>query len=369
MFQVTAKTSTGGVTTAGTAFTVSNAESTTRVFIDTPGPKDGAYQGLVQFAGWALDDSSGIAKVSISVDGVPYGTATYGVARPDVCAAHPGRPGCPAVGWTFLFNTGQLSNGSHTLGVTATTADGRNVTSSASFSVANWLSAPSNNAMHLDIDTPSPKSGALSGIAQLGGWAIDDNAAITSVQIAVDDVVYGNAVYGNVRTDVCNAYPKRAGCPNVGWGFFLDTTLLTDGPHTLAVTGISAGGQSSTITASFAVGNLANAGMRIDIDTPNTHAGPLSGVFAIGGWALADAAGMASIEILVNGVSVGMANYGGVRNDVCSVFTGRTGCPDVGWNFFLDTTQLSNGSHSLEVTGTTTTGERATAGTNFTVAN
>ncbi|HXP08873.1 MAG TPA: choice-of-anchor D domain-containing protein, partial [Acidobacteriaceae bacterium] len=369
MLQITAKTSAGGVTTAGAAFTVSNAASTTRLFIDTPSIKDGAYEGLVQLAGWALDDSSAIAKVSISIDGAPYGTATYGVLRPDVCAAYPGRPGCPAVGWNFLLNTGQLSNGSHILGVTATTADGRNATTSATFSVANWAPAPQNNAMRLDVDTPSPQSGALSGIAHLGGWAIDDNAPITSVQVAVDDVAYGTATYGMVRTDVCNAYPNRAGCPNVGWDFFLDTTLLTDGTHTLAITGVSSGGQSSTITASFTVGNLPSTGMRIDIDTPNATAGPLSGLSAIGGWAIDDATGIASIEILVDDVSVGTATYGGVRNDVCTVFAGRTGCPNVGWNFFLDTTQLSNGSHSLEVTGTTTSGKRATVGTNFTVAN
>jgi len=367
--QITAKTSSGGITTVSAAFTVSNAVSTTRVFIDTPSVKDGAYEGLVLMAGWALDDSSAIAKVSISVDGVHYGTATYGIARTDVCAAYPGRPGCPAVGWNFLLDTGLLSNGTHVLGVTATTADGRNATSSASFSVANWSPSPVNNAMRLDIDTPSPKSGALAGIAQLGGWAIDDNAAITSVQVAVDNVAYGSATYGSLRADVCSAYPNRPGCPNVGWNFFLDTTLLTDGTHTLAITGVTAAGQSSTVTASFTVGNLANTGMRIDIDTPNSTTGPLSGLAAIGGWAIDDTAGIASIEILVDGVSAGTASYGGVRNDVCTVFTGRTGCPDVGWSFFLNTTQLSNGNHTLQVTGTTNTGERATVGTTFTVAN
>jgi sugar lactone lactonase YvrE len=369
MLQITAKTSTGGVTTVGASFTVANAVSATRVFIDTPSPKDGAYEGLVLMAGWALDDTSAIAKVTISVDGVPYGTAAYGLTRTDVCAAYPGRPGCPAVGWSFLLNTGQLSNGSHVLGVTATTADGRNATSSASFSVANWSPSPVNNAMRLMIDSPSPNSGALAGIAHLGGWALDDNAPITSVQVAVDNVAYGSAMYGSVRADVCSAYPNRPGCPDVGWDFFLDTTLLADGTHTLAITGVSAGGQSSTITASFTVGNLANSGMRIDIDTPTATNSPLSGLAAIGGWALDDTAGIASIEILVDNISLGDAHYGGVRNDVCAVFSGRTGCPDVGWSFFLNTTQLSNGSHTLEVTGTTTSGERATVGRTFTVAN
>jgi Cep192 domain 4/HYDIN/CFA65/VesB-like, Ig-like domain/Abnormal spindle-like microcephaly-assoc'd, ASPM-SPD-2-Hydin len=367
--QITAKTSAGGQTTVGTSFTVSNAASATRVFIDTPSPKDGAYEGLLLMAGWAIDDTAAIAKVSISIDGAPYGTATYGLNRPDVCAAFPGRPGCPAVGWSFLLETGQLANGSHLLGVVATTTDGRNAATSATFQVENWMPWSGNNSMRLDIDTPSQQSGALSGIAHLGGWAIDDNAAITSVLVTVDDVAYGAAIYGGVRTDVCNAYPNRPGCPNVGWDFFLDTTLLADGAHTLAITGTSFGGQTSTATASFTVDNLASTGMRIDIDNPNSSSGHLSGLTAIGGWAIDDTAAIATVEILVDGVSVGDASYGNVRNDVCSVFPGRAGCPDVGWSMFLDTTQLSNGSHELQVTATTTAGARATVGTSFSVAN
>ena len=367
--QITAKTSTGGESTVSTSFTVFNAASTTRVFIDTPSAKDGAYEGLALLSGWALDDSAKIATVSISIDGAPYGTATYGLIRTDICAAFPGRPGCPAVGWSFLLDTGLLANGTHLLGVVATTADGRNATSSVSFSVANWVPAPSNNPIRIDIDTPSPQGGALAATAHLGGWAIDTNAAITSIQLAVDNVPYGAASYGSIRSDVCSAYPNVSGCPNVGWDFFLDTTLLTDGSHTLAVTATSAGGQSSTITASFTVDNLAWTGMRLDIDTPNGSSGPLRGLAAIGGWAIDDTAGIATVEILVDGVSFGTAIYGGVRNDVCAVFPGRTGCPDVGWNFVLDTTKLSNGTHTLEVTATATGGARATVGTSFAVSN
>ena len=42
--------------------------------------------------------------------------------------------------------------------------------------------------------------------------------------------------------------------------------------------------------------------------------------------------------------------------DVCSIFASAIGCPNVGWNFFLDTTLFSDGTHTLAVTGTTTAG-------------
>ena len=367
--EVTAKTAAGGATTVSTAFTVSNLSSVTRVFIDAPSGTDGAYEGLVSFAGWALDDTASIVKVTLTVDGGPYGTASYGSARPDVCAVFPNRPGCPAVGWSLLFDTGQIPNGTHVLGVTATTADGRSATASSSFTVANWLSGAQNDSMRLDVDAPNSQSGPLSGTAHMGGWAIDDRAAITSVQVTVDNVPMGTAVYGGARPDVCAAYPNRAGCPNVGWNFYLDTTVLADGPHTLALTGMSSSGQSSTITASFTVANQNSEGMRLDIDRPTVSSGPVGGLALVGGWAIDNSAAIARLEILVDGTSVGLATYGAVRTDVCAVYPGRRGCPNVGWNFLLDTTQFADGTHQLEVTGTSTNGQRATIGSSFSIQN
>jgi hypothetical protein len=109
--------------------------------------------------------------------------------------------------------------------------------------------------MRISIDAPGPQSPAFSGIAQFGGWALDDNGPISGVQISVDGVSLGAASYGGTRSDVCNAFPGRAGCPNVGWNVLVDTGVLSNGTHTLAVTAITANGQSSTNTASFTVAN------------------------------------------------------------------------------------------------------------------
>jgi hypothetical protein len=56
----------------------------------------------------------------VLVDGTPAGAATYGANRPDVCAAYPGRPGCPNVGYSYSLDTTTLAAGSHIIAVTAT---------------------------------------------------------------------------------------------------------------------------------------------------------------------------------------------------------------------------------------------------------
>ena len=61
-----------------------------------------------------------------------------------------------------------------------------------------------------------------------------------------------------------------------------------------------------------------------------------------------------------------MANYSGSRPDVCAIYLSAS-CPDVGWSYLLDTTVLKNGTHSLDVTATSSTGRQATSSSSFTV--
>jgi hypothetical protein len=93
------------------------------VHIDAPAP-GATISGTVSVSGWAINNASkigsAISSVHVLVDGVTAGTATYGVSRPDVCSAYPGRAGCPNVGYTYSLNTATLASGSHTITVTAT---------------------------------------------------------------------------------------------------------------------------------------------------------------------------------------------------------------------------------------------------------
>ncbi len=369
--QITATDANGSQYTNAQQFTTSNWAGAlpTRLAIDNPSAQGAAFQGWVSLSGWAVNSNAAISAVTISIDGQPgaaasYGSSSYAGYRPDVCARYPG-PSCPDTGWSYLLDTTLLANGKHTVAVTATTADGQRLIRANSFTVANWMAG--NNPIHISIDAPNANSAAFSGVPAFGGWAVDENVPVSSVGVSIDGVPYGNALYGGNRADVCKVLLNAPGCPNVGWNFAIDTTLLGDGNHTLAITARPATGQSFTKTMPFKVANQAVPGnsTRVSVSHPS---GVFSGTAAFGGWALNDASAIRTVELFVDGTSRGFADYGSDRPDVCALYP-AAGCPAVGWNALLDTTSLTNGLHTLEATATSAAGQRATGSAAFFVSN
>jgi N-acetylmuramoyl-L-alanine amidase len=357
----------GDRSTVANAFTIANggnAVSPTKLYIDQPTPQ-ATVLGTMTISGWALNTNAAITDVSIFVDGVAKGHASYGAGRGDVCGLYTG-PGCPNVGWTFSLDTTQLANGPHVLQATASAIpSGQPVqygTVSTVFTAANWTTNPS----RITVDSPA-RSGALTGVVNTYGWATDDYEAVTGVAISIDAVSYGNASYGAARGDACAAFPGRAGCPNVGWNFILDTTLLSDGAHVLGVTITTASGRHSIVTSPFSVSNSAGNPIQVTVDAPAVNVTE-AGAMHTYGWALDGAAGIAGVQILVDGVLYGPANYGDSRADVCAVYSGL-GCPNVGWDLSVDTTGLANGAHIFTVRAVGTDGVKRTVSNSFQVFN
>ncbi len=474
-FAVRATAANGQYALQAHTFTVANwtTANPTIINIDTPGSQSGTFSGAVGFGGWALNRSSTIGIVAVSVDNIFYGNAAYGATRNDVCAVYPGVPGCPNVGWNISIDTTVLADGPHTLEVTAYPTSGSGFTTTTQFTVGNM---PPYSGTRISIDFPNAQTGPLSGFTNVGGWAVNDTAAVSTVVVSVDGITQGYAAYGGVRADACAAIGNRQGCPNVGWNFPLNTTFQTNGTHTLEVTATSAAGQRATQGATFTVANSVVSGpttvsitqpnstnnpfvglttfsgtaastssqiiavsvsvdgapyaaasltplvgpngtseswtyllntvqladgrhtfgataiaadgtyavasatfvvanwqspdpVLVNIDVPGSSTGVVSGSFAIGGWAVDQSAVIATVSISVDGISFGNAMYGGTRSDVCAVYSGGQGCPNVGWNSGIDTTYLSNGAHTLAVTATTVNGQSSTSTATFTVAN
>ncbi len=332
--------------------------------IDAPTANTTAV-GAFAASGWALSKTAGdpVTSVTLKVDGSSFGTATYGATRADVCSAI-AAAGCPGVGWNASLNSALLGNGQHILEITITTAAGHRASVNTVFTVANPATGPG----HIQIDNPSSASNSFQGTVLFSGWALNDNAAVSSVSVTIDGVPYGTANTTS-RPDVCVTYPGRAGCPNVGWTFGVDTTRLTDGPHTLGITENNANGTFYTVSSAFTVANSATSNpLIINIDAP-TNAYPIFGTQTISGWSTLPTAAITSIRIAVDGVTLGNATYGLPRADVC-LANASPSCPNVGWYFSgFDTQTLPNGTHFLDITATTATGQTSTVSSQITIAN
>jgi hypothetical protein len=355
------------------------------VNIDVPASA-AVLSGTTLVSGWAIDNTSAvgtaIGSVQVFVDGVLVGAAAYGGYRQDVCNAYPGRVGCPNVGFNYDLNTAVLSPGAHTITVYASDTDIPSPdTGSASVTVT-VPGGPLSGPPSVNIDIPAPNA-AVSGTTLVTGWAIDNTFAIgtaispNSVQVKVDGYIYGMAAYGGDRADVCSAYPGRAGCPNVGFNFELNTAALSPGTHTIIVSATDSDHQTPDTGAAsveVTVGGPVPPSVNVDAPAPNTV---ISGTVLVTGWAIDNttAIGTAinpnSVQVFVDGVPVGTAAYLGYRSDVCSAFPGRGGCPNVGFNFNLDTLTLTNSPHTITVwaTNTDSSPDTGSASVNVTVLN
>ena len=179
---------------------------------------------------------------------------------------------------------------------------------------------------------------------------MDPQSVIQTVAVAIDSAPPASATYGMPLQDICAALRDGVNCPGAGWTYFVDTGLLANGVHTLNVTVTAADGQTSTRGTSFTIANwTTDSQIRMSIGAPAVNA-TVSGLAHFGGWALDDMTSLSGVALAVDGVPLGQATYGGIRTDVCNSLPNREGCPNVGWDYLLDTTQLADGNHNLAVT-------------------
>ncbi|HXY47854.1 MAG TPA: Ig-like domain-containing protein [Terriglobales bacterium] len=104
-----------------------------------------------------------------------------------------------------------------------------------------------------------------------------------------------------------------------------------------------------------------------NLDQPAPGA-TLSGVVSVSGWAFDDVM-VAKVEVLMDGVADGVADYGQSRPDVAQAYPNLTPV-NVGFSYSLSTTKFSNGPHVLTIRATDTSNNVAISpGVAVTVAN
>lgn len=335
--------------------------------------------GTIPIHGWALDDD-GVAAVDILVDGLVVGRALYGRTRPGVTAQFPGFPDSAAPGFAYQLDSTRYLNGLHTVGarVVSDTGEIRNLNS-----VTLQFGNLTHNLVPFGaIEFPSSDA-ELFGRCDLqqarrysviSGWALDvgvetGDQGVSYVELLIDGVIHRNSLeschfdinkggltdcYGFRRLDVAQHFPTLSDSPHSGFRFVLDIGELLNegivqGRHLISIRAGDRSGQVARVAefpVTFSCDDFfPNEGSFGEVQRPRgglTYGGVIETI----GWAL-DREGVHAVLIFVDGVFRGDADYGFERPVVTFYYPGFFNSALPGWRFFLDTHELSNGTHML----------------------
>jgi len=385
-------------------------------FLDIP-DGGGVYNvsGAFPVLGWAAD-MDGIDRVEVLIDDGVMQSAMHGDPRPDVGATFPDFTGTLFSGFIGNIDSTRIQNGVHLLTVKAvdrkgvSTLIGRRtvqvINNDTFLRPFGYLDEPIRDAIlygtGCDDDAGggpiSPPIVLGEHITPVRGWALDlgtrpDTGRVSYAELLIDGVrslstddcgVIGGQFsncYGLPRYDVQRYYPTFPDAPRAGFLFTLDVGTLMNmgvrpGNHNLM---IRVGDRDSTfaelpnrdgipvwfqcVTDEF---DFAGYG---HIEFPNSF-DFIGGTAVFHGWALEDQNDIVAIEIIIDGVFMGTAQYGFPRPDVAAQFPFLNNNLNSGWIFSMDTRKLANSRHRVTARILDDSGNRSEIGSvDFYVAN
>jgi hypothetical protein len=292
--------------------------------------------------------------------------------------------GASGVSWTASPDQPNITvsptsgNGNALLRITATAGlSGAVTVSAASVSATgqvqvNLANAPPGNP-YGSFDTPANNTSGIAGSIPVTGWALD-SIEVTSVGIwrepvgneptASNGLVFlgaGTLVEG-ARPDVQATFPNAPLNYRAGWGYMLLTNFLPNsggaaGPgnggynlHAIAVN--KSGGTFDLGTRTVTVDNAQASKPFGTIDTPAQGATISGNAYVNFGWALTQSGynipiDGSTITVMVDGVAIGHPHYNQYRSDIATFFPGLANSNGAVGFFYLDTTKLANGVHTI----------------------
>ncbi|MCX6582628.1 MAG: Ig-like domain-containing protein [Candidatus Aminicenantes bacterium] len=206
-------------------------------------------------------------------------------------------------------------------------------------------------------DFATPVNGStVSGSIAVTGWALDD-IEVKKVEIFNGEAYIGDAIFvEGARPDVESAYQQYPLNYKAGWGYMLLTNFLPgggNGTYTLSARATDAEGNQVTLGSKTITCNNAQAVKPFGaLDTP-TQGGMASGYnFLNWGWVLTPQPNSiptdgSTIEIWIDGLKKGHANYNVYREDIASLFPGYANSNGAVGYIYLDTTAYEDGIHTI----------------------
>lgn len=240
---------------------------------DTPVNGTTGITGALPVTGWILDDV-GVESVKIYREPVAGETTEELIyigdagfvegARQDIETAYPTYPANSRAGWGYMILTNFLpgqGNGTFTLHAKATDKEGNEIS-------LGQKTITCDNAHAVKpfgtIDTPM-QGEEISGLIWNQGWALtpQPNTIPTdgsTINVWIDGKLAGHPAYNQFRDDIATLFPGYNNTAGAAGAFLLDTTLYTNGMHTIAWSIQDTGGNSDGIGSRFfSVQNLGSS--------------------------------------------------------------------------------------------------------------
>jgi hypothetical protein len=225
----------------------------------------------------------------------------------------------------------------------------------------------------------TPVNGStVSGSVPVTGWALDDIAVekVCIYREAGSTLVYiGDAVLvDGARPDVEQSYPAYPQSYKAGWGYMMLTNFLPNGGNgtfTLHAIAKDGGGHQVDLGTKTITCDNANAVKPFGaIDTPAQGGIATGTTYRNQGWALTPMPNSipkdgSTIKVFIDGVNIGNPNYNHYREDVANLFPGYANSTGSFAFLDFDTTQYSNGIHTIQWTATDSTGNTDGIGSRY----
>jgi sugar lactone lactonase YvrE len=223
------------------------------------------------------------------------------------------------------------------------------------------------------IDTPLENRMGVTGAVPFTGWALDDveTAAVAVCRApfgaeaappnpscgGAAQVFIGSGVFiEGARPDVGAAYPTLPVNYRAGWGLMVLTNMLPNqgnGTYQFFAWAYDRDGHVQLLGTRTMTCDNAHATLPFGaIDTPEQGGTASGGTYLNFGWVLTPLPKMvpadgSTISVLVDGLSIGTVSYNHYRSDIATLFPGLNNTGGAIGFKSLDTTALSNGTHTI----------------------
>ena len=370
-----------------------SSEVSTTIPTTTPPPSGGGLaleRGNLNFGAVISSGTSLMAKTpaqrmmitQIAAGGpVSWTAASVGTGSSRITVSPTSGSGTAPITVTLASNS--LSAGTYTNTVRVTVGS-----TLLNIPISTRVFAPGTNGQPVgSFDTPAEGTANVAGAVPVTGWAIDD-VAVARIDIYRDPVpgegglvFLGNAsIIQGARPDVEGLYPSTPLNYRTGWGFMILTNMLPDrvnnrpvggnGAFRLHAYAIDLEGQVMYLGGkNFSANNTGSMKPFGTIDTP-AQGGVVSGTsYVVFGWALSPRATIptngSSITVFIDGVAKGKPVYNNNRSDIAAAFPGYANSNGAIGYYILNSTTLSNGTHTIAWTVTDTLGNTEGIGSRF----